>query len=144
MFWDDDDWDDDDWDDDDWDDDDDFEERVKKKAFAMFHNRFDNDDVEDIMDDIEDAEDREDYEDIIEDIKELKENTDDWDDDWENDWDDLLDFDWDDSFWKSKGRNLPLKVSCHPWLKGKAGEMVVAGYLSQLPKDEYHIFNDVF
>lgn len=153
MFWDDDfDFDDfdDDWNDDDWDDDD--RPRKKKsyrksskfgKSFSSFLNDYE-DDIEDILDDLEDAEDQEDIDAIREDIEDLKEDIlDDWDDSWENDWDDIFEVDWDESFWKSKGRRLPLKVSCSPEVKGKVGEMIVANYLSQLPANEYHVFNDV-
>ena len=66
-----------------------------------------------------------------------------WDDEWENDWEGIYDTPWDDQFWSTKGRHLPLHVSLSPEVKGMVGEQIVAGILDQLPKDKYHVLNDV-
>lgn len=133
-------------------DDDDLDDDIPKffnSGFSRspFFNRIEEnyeDDIDDIEDDIDDIEDREDYEDVMEDLRELKEDIyDDWVDSWEDDWTDLFDVSWDDSFWKTRGKHLPLRVSCSPEIKGIVGEMVVANELAQLDKQYFHVFNDV-
>ena len=158
MSWDD--WDD---DDDDWDDDDSPRHRGKYRkkgnASQLFNQMLfgggmrslfgeDREDLAeslaDIREDLEDAEDEDDIEDALEDLEDLEEDIDDaWDDVWERDWDDIFDYDWDESFWKRKGSHLPLRVSCPPELKGKVGEEIIAGYLSELPHHKYHVLNDI-
>lgn len=116
------------------------------QSYSSFNRRIKGhyDDIEDLEDDIDEIEDREDFADIMDDIREIKRDIqDDWFDAWEDDWANLFDISWDDSFWISRGKHLPLRVSCSPEIKGIAGEMVVAGKLSVLYRQYFHVFNDV-
>ena len=166
MLWND--WDDDD--DDDWDDDDDddrpwgrgwykqagYASRKINRLFAVSRRipmseeeREDfQEQLKDIRDDLNDAEDDDDLEDILEELDDLEEDLEDsrdeaWDEAWEEEWKDIYDLPWDGSFWRRKGAHLPLRVSCSTEMKGKAGEQIVAKLLATLPKDQYHVMNDV-
>ena len=87
------------------------------------------DDIREIVDDL-----RENLEDAIED----------WDEKWEEEWDDFDSEDWNETFWKTKGRHFPIRVSRaqRSLERGREGEEKVSAMLSMLTS-EYHVINDV-
>ena len=65
-----------------------------------------------------------------------------WNIEWEREWKSIWNMDWNSVFWEGIGKHLPIRVSTSQE-KGRAGERLIASILNQLPKDEYHVMNDV-